>query len=92
MAQVTVTVRGGTVASVVRVEDGLPVGDQFKDSFVTVDGLYNRIEEAITDDAASISAEFDPDTGLPASVFIDRNFMIADEEIGWSASELASLD
>lgn len=92
VAPVTVTVSDGEVTSVVRVEDGEPVDEQFRNEFVTVDGLINRIQEAINEGAASIAAEFDPETGLPTSAFIDRSLMIADEEIGWNAGELMSLE
>ncbi len=92
VARVTVTVRNGAVTEVIRVEDGQPVSEQFSDDFVTVDALFDRIQEAIDQGAASIRAQFDPASGLPEEVFIDRNFMIADEEIGWNAGDLTTSE
>ncbi len=91
-ALVTVAVEDGRVTSVIRVEDGEPVSDQFRDDFVTVDELFDRIQDAIDRSAASIRAEFDPDTGLPTEVFIDSDVRIADEEIGWNASAVTELE
>lgn len=92
VAQVTITVRNGLVTNVIRVEDGRPVSDQFIDQFVTVEALFDRLDDAVSAGAASISAVFDPETGVPTSVFIDYNFQIADEEMGWNASDVTELD
>ncbi len=90
-AQMTVTAQNGIVTSVIRVEDGEPVSAEFEDSFDTVDELFDRVQKAIDQGAASIRAEFDPVSGLPTEVFIDENYQIADEELGWNAGEVISL-
>lgn len=91
VARVTVTVQDGQVMSVIRVEDGQPVDEQFKDSFVTVDELFDRLQDAIDQNAASIRAEFDPGNGLPTEVFIDYQAIIADEEMGWNADDVTPV-
>ena len=89
-ARVKVTVVDGNVSSVNRLEDGQPVGVAIKDLFVTIPGLFARLQRAIDSGAASIQVEFDPMSGIPISAFIDDSTMIADEEIGWSASNLST--
>lgn len=91
-AQVTVTVQDEEVTSVVRVKDGQPVNEQFRDDFVTVDALFDRLQAAIDQGAASIRAEFDSESGLPTEVFIDFQAIMADEELGWNAGAVASLE
>ena len=81
-----VFVVNGRVDRIIRVESGQPVSEQFEDSFETVDGLFDRLEDAIDRKANSIRAKFDEGTGLPTEVFIDYEAMIADEELGWNAS------
>ncbi len=76
----------GKVDRVIRVESGQPVSEQFRDSFETVEGLFNRLQDAIDRRANSIRAEFDEGTGLPTEVFIDYEAILADEELGWNAS------
>ena len=88
-ARVLVSVTNGKVSSVTRLEDGEPVGAAIKDLFVPVSGLFARLQRAIDPGAASIQVDFDPVTGIPVSAFIDDSTMIADEEIGWSASDLS---
>jgi hypothetical protein len=90
-ARVVVSVRDGAVTSVKKADGGADIATDLFDSFVTVDGLFDRIQSAIDEDAARITVEFDADTGLPVSGFIDHNFMIADEETGWSAGSLAPV-
>ncbi len=90
-AQMIVAVERGEVKSVVRVEDGQPVDEQFRDDFVTVDALFDRIQEAIDQGAASIRGEFDSTNGVPSEVFIDYQVIIADEEMGWLAGQVQEL-
>ncbi len=91
-ARVTVTVIGGAVDSVTRIEDDQPVSAELHDLFLTVPALFTRLQRAIDSGAASIQVEFDLVTGIPTSAYIDESHMIADEEIGWSASELSPLE
>lgn len=90
-AAMTVTVELGEVTKVIRVEDGQPVSEEFRDDFVTVDALFDRVQDAIDQGAASIRAKFDPESGLPTEVFIDFQAIMADEELGWNASDVTLL-
>jgi hypothetical protein len=71
----------------VDVIDGTVVGGVGSGLADSVEGWFDVIEEAI-DEAAAVEAEFDPTTGIPVSVYIDVDEMIADEEFGLAHREL----
>ena len=54
----------------------------------TIDQLFDLIEEAEKDKVHRLEAEYDPDKGYPTSVYIDRELMMADEEMGYYVSAL----
>ena len=80
---VIVTVRGNAVVFVARVDDGAPVDPASYDS---IEGLFRLLEEAIDQEAHQVRAEYDAELGFPKTAFIDRDAMIADEELGFEAS------
>ena len=84
----TVTVRGNAIQSVVRISDGAP---QDPAQFDTVDGLFELLAEAIDGDPAQFSAEYHPGLGHPTSGYIDQDARIADEELGFTATDLQPL-
>jgi hypothetical protein len=83
-----VTVRGGVIVSVRSVADGSPVDPQF---YFTIEGLFGLLSDAIDAGAAQVRADYDPGRGHPTSGYIDRNEMIADEELGFTATDLQGL-
>ena len=78
----TISVSGGGVSSFQTIEL-LP-------SFVetpevpTIDRLFERIEDALAADAASINVTWHPVHGYPTTCLIDFDAAIADEEQGWT--------
>ncbi len=57
----------------------------------TVDDIFQRIEDAETEGAASINVVYDPDGMYPTSVFIDYSEEIADEEYSVTVSDLEPI-
>ncbi len=49
--------------------------------------MFDVLEDAIARDAHSISATYDPDTGVPVEFFIDYQENVADEELGMRVTE-----
>ena len=80
-----VTVRGGAIVSVESVATGAPQDPAF---YYTVEGLFDLLEDSIDQSVASLSASYDSGLGYPTSGYIDRNQMIADEELGFQSSNL----
>lgn len=81
-----VTVRGGTIEAV-RL-DGAPVDAA---RALTVDDLFALIEEAYEREAETVRLTFDPETGAPTDLYIDYEAMMADEEIGYTVTDLEAL-
>lgn len=82
---VTIIVRGGKIVSVLSVANG-----SLRDAstYDTIDGLFDDIQRAIDDDAASIRVDYDQTRGHPISVYIDIDQQLADEEISFETSGL----
>lgn len=82
-----VVVRNGVLASV-RL-DGATLDP---DRGVTVDALFQLIEEAYEQEAEVVVVEFDAELGYPTSIGIDYSTMMADEEIAYRVSDLRAAD
>jgi Family of unknown function (DUF6174) len=83
-----VVVRGGQIVSVQSVASGAPLDPAL---YYTVEGLFDLLEDAIDQEAARLSATYDSGLGYPTSGYIDRNEMIADEELGFQSSDLERM-
>lgn len=88
-----VTVRNAVeVVAVVYVESGEPVPDPFDNWFLSVEGLFDYIGDALDRDPSYVRADYDPRTGLPVDVFIDYEAQIADEEMGFRAGQVLPIE
>jgi uncharacterized protein DUF6174 len=85
---VTVTVRADAVASVVSVAAGAP---RDPGGYPTVEGLFDLVQNAIDEDAATIRTEYDPARGFLVSAYFDISERIADEELSVQASAVTPL-
>ncbi len=66
-------------------ESGDYLNDQERShqEIVSISSLFAAIQEAIEQNAADIQVQFDETYGYPTNVYIDREEMIADEEVGY---------
>jgi hypothetical protein len=81
-----VTVRGSVlVTEVVYVDGGEPMPEQYAEGFLSVEGLFDLIDDALERGAAVVDVTYDPETGVPLDVFIDYEARMADEEMGYAA-------
>jgi hypothetical protein len=70
------------------VQDGTIIGVSYKDdptpvsgTVWTIEGLFNLMQDAIDQIPAKIEVDYDETYGYPTLIFIDKNELIADEEI-----------
>ena len=56
--------------------------------YVTVEALFDLLEDAESEEAYSVDVEYDPLLGYPTDLFIDYSENTADEELGYRASGL----
>ena len=80
---VDITVKRGTLVSVVDAETGATLGPEDAAQYRTIDGLFDFVREAIDFPAHSVQAAFDPDLGYPAVGYVDYVAPIADDEQGF---------
>lgn len=78
----------GQVVSMVYVEGGGPVDSDYESLFPTVEGLFAVLADALERDAVQIDVTWDPETGIPVDFFIDYDEGIADEELGFTVTEM----
>lgn len=67
--------------------EGVPLPLERRANALTVEGLFEIIREAIDDKAHRIDVQYDAEYGFPRSISIDRNAMMADEEVYYTATE-----
>ncbi len=52
--------------------------------YLTIDGLFDLLQDAYAGDAHQVDVDFDATRGYPTLIFIDYSEMIADEELGFT--------
>lgn len=87
---IDVTVNGNTITNSQFSDGSADPVPNFNQ--LTLDDLFNTVENAINSGAAEVRVEYDPQFGYPTSIFIDHDRRIADEEVFLSASNLQNLD
>ncbi len=88
----TVEVQDGAVVSVIDVETQEPVSPEFRDGYLSVDQLFDVIQDAIDSGAHSIRVEYHVEYGYPFDLFIDYELAVADEEVGYEVTQLTFVE
>jgi hypothetical protein len=85
-----VVVVRGRVTSVTDAETGAP---RTPNPFVplTVEALFAKVEDAIDQDADRLEVRYDPRLGYPLEIAIDFIEHAIDDEVTYTASDLAAL-
>lgn len=66
----------------------MPYDPQDHWGVMTIPQLFDEIENAERDEVFLLRVEYDKDKGFPNSVYIDREEMMADEEMGYIITHL----
>lgn len=91
-APIRITVQQGNVISAINIETNQPVSNDTLQTLQTIEGVFDTLEEAYIENAASVHVTYDPTTSYPASVGIDYDLGIADEEFSLQISDVVSFD
>ena len=84
---VNIEVRGGEITSVVHADSGTVVDTtQMSGYFLTVDELFEVVQDAIDQEAYSLTVEYHAQLGYPTSIDIDYLLNAVDEEVSFRAS------
>ena len=86
-----VTVSGDMITGAMYTDDNTAVPTTAYSAIMTVRGSFDRIQDAIDEDAYSIHVTYDPTLGYPSRVSIDYSLDIADEEFSAHTDELYRL-
>jgi hypothetical protein len=86
-----VVVRSGRRVSVTVLPTGVPVPDQFAPFYLTVEELFDFIEDALDRDAHEVEVTYERTLGYPVSIRIDYIENAIDEEMAYQASNLRPL-
>ena len=79
----------GEVENVFYVDNGAAVPFNFWPK--SIEGVFDQIQDAYDTDAFMIDVTFDTELGYPASVFIDYQQALADEELALQISQVTPL-
>jgi hypothetical protein len=84
VAPVRLTVQDGAIVEVSYAEGAGVQGTSDPERYMTVDELFDLLQEAIDANAYRIDVEYHPTLGYPTDAFIDYDAMMADEERGFT--------
>jgi hypothetical protein len=68
--------------------NGEPYAGELHWGVLTIPQLFDRIEKAEKNNAVVVEVQYHQEKGYPVSVYIDQDKMIADEEMGYSVTDL----
>ena len=89
VGDVRVTVKDGVITGVTELASEVA---RDPETFRTIDGLFDLVQDAYNRNAHEVQVEFDPSRGYPTQIWIDYVRMIADEDIGFTLlSEVKAL-
>jgi hypothetical protein len=79
-----VRVRDGTIDSVEDPDDGTPLDPA---DYLTLPELFGVVQQAIDAEAYALAVTYDATRGFPASVQVDFDELVADDELEYTATE-----
>lgn len=80
--------RDGKIIDATYADTGEAVPSYIRDGLLTMDERFDQLEEAYLSGSDRIDVTYDPTFGYPSSVYVDRSFMIADEELSYNIQDL----
>jgi hypothetical protein len=83
-----VSVRDGAITSVVSVLDASPLNAS---PYLTMNGLFDKLQSAILLNAVVIDVNYDQSYGLPLHIYIDYFSEIIDDETSYTASSFSPV-
>ena len=89
---VEIDVIDGQIVSITLIETGEPPHPDLVDTYLTIDGLFAEIQDAMDRNAFSLSVSYHETLGYPTSIDIDYQANAIDEEMSYRASELVELN
>ena len=90
VGDVRVTVKDGVITGVTELASEVA---RDPDTFRTIDGLFDLVQDAYDRDAHEVQVDFNPSRGYPTRIWIDYVEMMMDEEMGFTLlSDVTALE
>ena len=88
---VRITVRGGTIDMVTDLDSGDPIVEITPGTFLTIDDVFDTIQDAIDENASAIDVRYDGVLGYPTDVDIDFSRSFSRDEEQFEIREFQEL-
>jgi hypothetical protein len=85
---VALQVNNGQVVSATFIDSGEPVPANLRQRFLSVEGLFDLLRDAMNRNVASLSVRYDDDYGFPAEFLIDYDARRTDDDVYVVVSDL----
>jgi hypothetical protein len=90
LREVVLHVQAGQIQSAEYADTGEPLSAAARAEYLTVQGMFNLIRDALGRTIASISVNYDPEYGFPTEILIDYDVRRNTDDIYFGVSELTA--
>jgi hypothetical protein len=87
---IRVKVVNDVIVEAVSVETQQPVSAELRAHLLTINGVFDKIQDAVASNAFAVNVQYDSSSGAPLSIAVDYEEYTADEELSLQISELHS--
>jgi len=85
---IRLTVAAGQITDAVYVDSQQAVAPVYRQNLLTIDGLFDKIQNALDRNAEQLDVTYDPVMGYPTSIAIDYRKQTSDDEISYTVKDL----
>lgn len=78
---ILISVENNVIVSAIYEMSGEEVGEPRRQYLLTIDQLFDEIQNAIDDEVYHLDVSYDSHFGYPTRIAIDQDLMMADEEV-----------
>lgn len=89
---VVIDVVNGFAASVTYADTGVAAGPGLFENYDTIEKLFDIIQDVYDREFIYVRQQYDPDLGYPVDVFIDYSMSIADDELGFTVTNVGPVE
>lgn len=82
------TEQNGKIVDATYADTGEAVPSYIRDGLLTMNERFDQLQDAYLSGADRVDATYDANLGYPSSIYIDKSFMMADEEISYTIKDL----
>lgn len=92
LSPVRITVLAGAIDEIIDAETGEPVDEAVEGAFLTIDQIFDVIQEAINQNAVEIDVRYNDRLGYPTDVQIDLSRALINDDAQFEVREFEELN